>query len=49
MQYATSISALALILVPRGGCRRWAIEPCWEAANGEGGLAQYEVRQWTGW
>ena len=28
---------------------RWAIEACFEAAKGEVGLGQYEVRSWTGW
>ena len=28
---------------------RWAIEMCFEAAKGEVGLDQYEVRSWTGW
>ncbi|MEK7215829.1 MAG: IS701 family transposase, partial [Chloroflexota bacterium] len=28
---------------------RWAIEICFEAAKGEVGLDQYEVRSWTGW
>jgi SRSO17 transposase len=28
---------------------RWAIESCCEAAKGEVGLDQYEVRSWTGW
>ena len=28
---------------------RWAIEICCEAAKGEVGLDQYEVRSWTGW
>jgi SRSO17 transposase len=28
---------------------RWAIEACFEAAKGEVGLDQYEVRSWTGW
>jgi SRSO17 transposase len=28
---------------------RWAIEACFEAAKGEVGLDQYEVRAWTGW
>jgi 3-methylcrotonyl-CoA carboxylase beta subunit len=29
--------------------RRWTIEGCFEAAKGEVGLDQYEVRSWTGW
>ena len=28
---------------------RWTIEECFEAAKGEVGLDQYEVRSWTGW
>lgn len=28
---------------------RWAIEACFEAAKGEVGLDEYEVRSWTGW
>jgi SRSO17 transposase len=28
---------------------RWAIEACFEAAKGEVGLDQYEVRSWGGW
>jgi hypothetical protein len=28
---------------------RWTIESCFEAAKGETGLDQYEVRSWTGW
>jgi SRSO17 transposase len=28
---------------------RWAIEECIEAAKGEVGLDQYEVRRWDGW
>jgi SRSO17 transposase len=28
---------------------RWAIEECIEAAKGEVGLDEYEVRSWTGW
>jgi len=29
--------------------RRWTVEVCFEAAKGEVGLDQYEVRSWTGW
>jgi SRSO17 transposase len=29
--------------------RRWAIEDCFEAAKGEVGLDEYEVRKWDGW
>jgi SRSO17 transposase len=28
---------------------RWTVEACFEAAKGEVGLDQYEVRSWTGW
>ena len=28
---------------------RWAVEACFEAAQGEVGLDHYEVRSWTGW
>ena len=28
---------------------RWAIEECFEAAKGQVGLEQYEVRRWDGW
>jgi SRSO17 transposase len=28
---------------------RWTIESCFEAAKGDVGLDQYEVRSWTGW
>jgi SRSO17 transposase len=28
---------------------RWSIEVCFEAAKGEVGLDQYEVRRWSGW
>jgi SRSO17 transposase len=29
--------------------RRWIIEDCFEAAKGEVGLDDYEVRKWDGW
>jgi SRSO17 transposase len=29
--------------------RRWQIEDCFEAAKGEAGLDEYEVRKWEGW
>ncbi len=47
-----------LTLAPRGATlaelvlvagRRWTGEVCFEAAKGEVGLDQYEVRSWTGW
>lgn len=28
---------------------RWSIEDCFEAAKGEVGLDEYEVRKWDGW
>src|SRR3712207_3738148 len=28
---------------------RWTVENCFEAAKGEVGLDEYEVRSWTGW
>jgi SRSO17 transposase len=28
---------------------RWRVEECLELAKGECGLAEYEVRSWTGW
>ena len=28
---------------------RWTVEACFEAAKGEVGLDEYEVRAWTGW
>ena len=28
---------------------RWRVEQCFEEAKGEVGLADYEVRSWTGW
>jgi SRSO17 transposase len=28
---------------------RWTVEACFEAATGEVGLDEYEVRSWTGW
>ncbi len=30
------------------GCR-WTVEICCKAAKQEVGLAEYEVRSWTGW
>jgi SRSO17 transposase len=35
-------------VVPVAGTR-WTIESSFEAAKGEGGLDDYEVRSWTGW
>jgi SRSO17 transposase len=36
----------ALVRVAR---QRWQIEQCFQAAKGECGLDQYEVRHWQGW
>jgi SRSO17 transposase len=33
----------------RAAGRRWAIEECFEAAKGDCGLDEYEVRSWAGW
>jgi SRSO17 transposase len=33
----------------RAAGSRWAIEECIEAAKGEAGLDEYEVRSWVGW
>ena len=41
--------ATTLEEVVRVAGSRWAIESCCEAAKGEVGLDQYEVRSWTGW
>ncbi len=40
----TSVEALV-----RVAGARWTIEACFEAAKGEVGLDQYEVRTWTAW
>ena len=39
----------ALDEVVRVAGSRWTVESCFEAAKGEVGLDQYEVRSWTGW
>jgi len=39
----------ALETVVRVAGSRWTVESCFEAAKGEVGLDQYEVRSWTGW
>ena len=39
----------ALAELVRVAGTRWTIEACFEAAKGEVGLDQYEVRSWTGW
>src|SRR5689334_23931744 len=50
--------AFHLTLAPEGAAladlvrvagTRWTIESCFEAAKGEVGLDEYEVRSWTGW
>lgn len=41
---STSLEALV-----RVAGTRWAVEACFEAAKGEVGLDQYEVRSWAGW
>jgi SRSO17 transposase len=41
---STSLEALV-----RVAGTRWTVEACFEAAKGEVGLDQYEVRSWTGW
>jgi SRSO17 transposase len=41
---STSLEALV-----RVAGTRWAVEACFEAAKGEVGLDQYEVRSWPGW
>ena len=38
-----------LITLVRVAGTRWTIEACFEAAKGEVGLDDYEVRSWTGW
>ena len=47
LTHATDGTALADLVQVAG--TRWAIEACFEAAKGEVGLDQYEVRSWTGW
>jgi SRSO17 transposase len=49
----------AYVVFARQGCsleavvrvagRQWTVVSCFEAAKGEVGLDQYEVRSWTGW
>jgi SRSO17 transposase len=41
--------ATALAEVVRVAGSRWTIERGFEAAKGEVGLDDYEVRRWTGW
>ena len=45
--FAPSRTELATLVSVAG--RRWCIEMCFEAAKGEVGLDEYEVRSWTGW
>jgi len=44
-----SPAATSLAELVRVAGTRWAIEACFEAAKGEVGLDQYEVRSWAGW
>jgi SRSO17 transposase len=41
--------ATALAELVRVAGTRWTVEACFEAAKGEVGLDEYEVRSWTGW
>lgn len=45
--FAPQTTSLAELVRVAGS--RWAIEVCFEAAKGEVGLDQYQVRSWTGW
>jgi SRSO17 transposase len=45
--FAPAGTDLAMLVQVAG--RRWTIEVAFEAAKGEVGLDQYEVRSWTGW
>src|SRR5215213_5513086 len=47
LTHAPEETALARLVRVAG--TRWAIESCFEAAKGEVGLDEYEVRSWTGW
>lgn len=47
LTHAADGTALANLVQVAGA--RWTIEACFEAAKGEVGLDQYEVRSWTGW
>jgi SRSO17 transposase len=44
---APAVTTLAELVRVAG--LRWTIEACFEAAKGEVGLDDYEVRSWTGW
>lgn len=45
--FAPAGTTLAALVRVAGS--RWTVEICFEAAKQEVGLAQYEVRSWTGW
>src|SRR4029434_2099876 len=45
--FAPQETALANVVRVAGS--RWTVERCCEEAQGEVGLAHYEVRSWTGW
>src|SRR3954451_13363812 len=42
-------AGLRLLDLARAAGRRWLVEECFEAAKREVGLADYEVRSWSGW
>jgi SRSO17 transposase len=45
--FAPKDTSLATIAKVAG--RRWCIEECFKLALGQLGLADYEIRSWTGW
>jgi SRSO17 transposase len=45
--FAPADTTLAQMVAIAG--QRWAVEACFETAQGECGLDEYEVRSWTGW
>jgi SRSO17 transposase len=47
LTHAPAGTALADLVRVAGA--RWTVEACFEAAKGEVGLDEYEVRSWTGW
>ena len=48
--YLTHIpTGIALADLAQVAGMRWTVESCFEAAKGEVGLDQYEVRSWAGW
>lgn len=47
LTHAPDVTPLARLVQVAG--TRWTIESCFEAAKGEVGLDQYEVRSWCGW